>query len=89
MRHYEHLKTTRVQQSVYEQSSNAAVVKASIREVIATLDARSRRLSAKSASTSAAILISGESDLLLSIPGIGETTAACHFCSECSSLFGR
>lgn len=30
MRHYEHLKTTRVQQFVYEQSSEAAVVKASI-----------------------------------------------------------
>jgi len=40
MRHYEHLKTTRVQQSVYEQSSEAAVVKASIREVIATLDSQ-------------------------------------------------
>ena len=38
MRHYEHLKTTRAQQSVYAQSSDAAVVTASIREVIATLD---------------------------------------------------
>ncbi len=37
MRHYEHLKITRVQQSVYEQSSEAPIVKASIREVIATL----------------------------------------------------
>jgi hypothetical protein len=33
MRHYEHLKTTRAQQSVYAQSSEAAVVAASIREV--------------------------------------------------------
>ncbi len=38
MRHYEHLKITRVQQSVYEQSSEVPIVKASIREVLATLD---------------------------------------------------
>jgi hypothetical protein len=38
MRHYEHLKTTRAQQSVYARSSEAAIVTASIREVIATLD---------------------------------------------------
>jgi transposase len=38
MRHYEHLKTTRVQQSHYEQSSDSAIVKASTREVIAALD---------------------------------------------------
>ena len=39
MRHYEHLKTTRVQQSVYAQSSEASpVIKASIQELIATLD---------------------------------------------------
>ncbi len=35
MRHYEHLKTTRVQQSVYAQSSDAAIVKG--------LDSRSYR----------------------------------------------
>lgn len=40
MRHYEHLKSTRVQQSVYGQSCEAAVVKDSVREVIATLDAQ-------------------------------------------------
>jgi transposase len=34
MRHYEHLKTTRAQQSVYAQSSQAAIVTASIAEVI-------------------------------------------------------
>ena len=39
MRHYDHLKTTRAQQSVYAQSSDAAIVTASIREVIATLTA--------------------------------------------------
>jgi hypothetical protein len=44
MRHYEHLKTTRVQQPVYGQSSDAAVVTASIREVIATLDERIARV---------------------------------------------
>jgi flagellar biosynthesis chaperone FliJ len=38
MRHYAHLKTTRAQQSVYAQSSEAAIVTASIHEVIATLD---------------------------------------------------
>ena len=36
MRHYEHLKTTRVQQSHYEQSSDSAIVKASTRQVIAS-----------------------------------------------------
>ena len=40
MRHYEHLKTTRVQQSHYEQSSDSAIVKASTRQVIAALQAR-------------------------------------------------
>jgi hypothetical protein len=38
MRHSDHLKKTRAQQSVYAQSSDAAVVTASIQEVIATLD---------------------------------------------------
>jgi transposase len=38
MRHFEHLKTTRSQQSVYAQSSEAAVVKSSVEEIIATLD---------------------------------------------------
>ena len=38
MRHREHLKTTRAQQSVYAQSSDVAIVTASIREVIAALD---------------------------------------------------
>ena len=38
MRHRDHLKKTRAQQSVYAQSSESTVVTASIREVIATLD---------------------------------------------------
>ena len=38
MRHYEHLKTTRAQQSVYAQSSEATIVTASIAAVIAALD---------------------------------------------------
>src|SRR5580698_3556994 len=38
MRHYEHLKSTRAQQSVYAQSSETAIVKSSIEEIIATLD---------------------------------------------------
>jgi hypothetical protein len=38
MRHCDHLKKTRAQQSVYAQSSDSTVVAASIREVIATLD---------------------------------------------------
>jgi choline dehydrogenase-like flavoprotein len=38
MRHFEHLKTTRAQQSVYAQSSEAAIVKSSVEEIIATLD---------------------------------------------------
>ncbi|MGA7202982.1 MAG: hypothetical protein WBX26_14230 [Candidatus Cybelea sp.] len=38
MRHCDHLKKTRAQQSVYAQSSDAAVVTASIREIIVALD---------------------------------------------------
>jgi hypothetical protein len=38
IRHCDHLKKTRAQQSVYAQSSDAAIVTASTREVIATLD---------------------------------------------------
>jgi transposase len=58
MRHYEHLKTTRAQQSVYAQSSEAAIVAASIREVIATLDEQIARSSGRFASTSTIIPIS-------------------------------
>jgi len=75
-RHYEHLTTTRAQQSVYAQSSEAAVAPASIREVIATLDEQI-------ASVEREIRehfddhpdLRRRRDLLTSIPGIGETTA--------------
>ncbi len=76
MRHYEHLKTTRAQQSVYAQSSEAAIVTTSIREVIATLDEQIAQVERK-------IRhhfddhpdLKRRRDLLTSIPGIGETTA--------------
>jgi transposase len=51
MRHYEHLKTTRAQQSVYAQSSEASIVTASIAEVIATLDEADRTGRAKDSQT--------------------------------------
>jgi transposase len=78
MRHYEHLKTTRAQQTVYSQTTgSSAVVAASIEEIIATLDDQ--------------IADVGEEirrhfddhpdlkrrrDLLTSIPAIGDVTAA-------------
>jgi transposase len=75
MRHYEHLKVTRVQQSVYEQSSEAAIVKASIREVIATIDDQiaqvEREIRQHFDDHSD---LRRKRDLLTSIPGIGETT---------------
>lgn len=76
MRHYEHLKTIRVQQSVYEQSSEAAVVKASIREVIATLDAQIAQVEREIRQHfDDHPDLKRKRDLLTSIPGIGETTA--------------
>jgi len=76
MRHYEHLKTTRVQQSVYEQSSEAAVVKSSIREVIATLDAQIVQVEREIRQHfDDHPDLKRKRDLLTSIPGIGETTA--------------
>lgn len=76
MRHYEHLKTTRVQQSVYEQSTEAAVVKASIREVIATLDAQIAEVEREIRQHfDDHPDLRRKRDLLTSIPGIGETTA--------------
>ena len=77
MRHYEHLKTTRVQQSVYGQSSDAAVVTASIREVIATLDEQIARVEREIRQHfDDHPDLKRRRDLLTSIPGIGETTAA-------------
>jgi transposase len=76
MRHYEHLKTTRVQQSVYEQSSETPVVKASIREVIATLDAQIAQVEREIRQHfDDHPDLRHKRDLLTSIPGIGETTA--------------
>lgn len=76
MRHYEHLKATRVQQSVYEQSSDAPIVKASIREVIATLDAQIAQVERKIRQHfDDHPDLRRKRDLLTSIPGIGETTA--------------
>jgi transposase len=76
MRHYEHLKTTRVQQSVYGQSCEAAVVKDSVREVIATLDAQIAQAEREIRQHfNDHPDLKRKRDLLTSIPGIGETTA--------------
>jgi transposase len=76
MRHYEHLKVTRVQQSVYEQSAEAAVVKASIRQVIETLDAQIAQVEREiRRHFDDHPDLKRKRDLLTSIPGIGETTA--------------
>jgi transposase len=76
MRHYEHLKTTRAQQSVYAQSSEAAVVAASIREVIATLDEQIAQVERKIRQHFEDHPdLKRRRDLLTSIPGIGGTTA--------------
>jgi transposase len=77
MRHYEHLKTTRVQQSVYAQSSEASsVVKDSIQEVIATLDEQIAQIERQiRRHFDDHPDLRRKRDLLTSIPGIGETTA--------------
>jgi transposase len=76
MRHYDHLKTTRAQQSVYAQSSDAAIVTASIREVIATLDEQIAQVERKIRQYfDDHPDLKRRRDLLTSIPGIGETTA--------------
>jgi transposase len=76
MRHYEHLKTTRAQQSVYAQSSDQPVVSASIREIIATLDEQIAQVDRKIRQHFDDYPdLKRRRDLLTSIPGIGETTA--------------
>jgi transposase len=76
MRHYEHLKTTRAQQSVYAQSSEAAIVTASIAEVIATLDEQIAQVERKIRQHFDDYPdLKRRRDLLTSIPGIGEATA--------------
>ena len=76
MRHYDHLRTTRAQQSVYAQSSETAIVTASIQEVIATLDEQISQLEHKIRQHfDHHPDLKRRRDLLTSIPGIGETTA--------------
>ena len=76
MRHYDHLKKTRAQQSAYVQSSDAAIVTASIREVIATLDEQITQVERKIRQHfDDHPDLKRRRDLLTSIPGIGETTA--------------
>jgi transposase len=76
MRHYDHLKTTRAQQSVYAQSSDSAIVAASIQEVIATLDEQIAQVERKiRRHFDDHPDLKRRRDLLTSIPGIGETTA--------------
>ena len=76
MRHCDHLKKTRAQQSVYAQSSDSAVVTTSIREVIATLDEQIAQVERKIRQHfDDHPDLKRRRDLLTSIPGIGETTA--------------
>ena len=76
MRHSEHLKKTRAQQLVYAQSSDAAVVTASIQEVIATLDEQIAQVEQKIRQHfNDHPDLKRRRDLLTSIPGIGDTTA--------------
>ena len=77
MRHYEHLKTTRAQQSVYAQSSEAAIVKSSIEDIIATLDEQIAQIEQEiRRHFDDHPDLKRRRDLLTSIPGIGETTAS-------------
>ena len=77
MRHYEHLKTTRAQQSVYAQSSGAEpIIATSIQEVIGTLDAQIAQVEREIRKHfDDHPDLKRKRDLLTSIPGIGETTA--------------
>jgi transposase len=76
MRHCDHLKKTRAQQSVYAQSSGSTVVTASIREVIATLDEQIAQVEQKIRQHfNDHPDLKRRRDLLTSIPGIGDTTA--------------
>jgi transposase len=76
MRHFDHLKKTRAQQSVYAQSSDAAIITTSIQEVIATLDEQIRQVERKIRQHfDDHPDLKRRRDLLTSIPGIGETTA--------------
>lgn len=78
VRHCEHLKTTRAQQSVYAQSTeSSAVIAASIQEVILTLDDQIAEVESKIRQHfDNHPDLKHKRNLLTSIPGIGETTAA-------------
>jgi transposase len=77
VRHYEHLKTTRAQQSVYAQSSEAPpIVARSTQQVIAALDAQISQVEREIRKHfDDHPDLKRKRDLLTSIPGIGETTA--------------
>jgi transposase len=76
MRHFDHLKKTRAQQSVYAQSSETAAVTASIRQVIVTLDEQIAQVERQIRQHfDDHPDLKRRRDLLTSIPGIGETTA--------------
>ena len=76
VRHYQHLKDTRVQQSVYAQSTQAPAVRASIEEVLATLDEQIVQVKRKIRKHfDDHPDLKRKRDLLTSIPGIGEATA--------------
>lgn len=76
IRHYDHLKATRTQQSVYAQSSDSPIVAASIQEVITTLDAQIEQVEREIRQHfDDHPDLKRKRDLLTSIPGIGETTA--------------
>jgi transposase len=76
-RHYEHLKTTRAHQSVYAQTADApTVVRSSMQEVIATLDAQIAEVEREIRQHfDDHPDLKRKRDLLTSIPGVGETTA--------------
>ena len=75
MRHYEHLKTTRAQQSVYAQSSEA-VVKSSVGGIVTVLDKQIVQIEQKiHQHFDGHPDLKRRRDLLTSIPGIGQTTA--------------
>jgi transposase len=77
MRHYEHLKSTRAEQSVYAQSSEAVIVKSSVREIITALDEQIAQIEQKIRQHfDDHPDLKRRRDLLTSIPGIGQTTAS-------------
>jgi len=78
VRHCEHLKTTRAQQIVYAQSTGSpTVITSSMRKLIATLDDQIAQVEREiEQHFNDHPDLKGRRDLLTSIPGIGNTTAA-------------